>query len=354
MIGDVQVRFRCKTASTTKKIRIHSENRRHRHYENTPVQQIESILNGVSDSTNITEMYPIRFCIHCKRPSWNFVESYERGHATCTKCGTVHPMPQEHISLHLNDSGTSNKNLWNVTPGMDHNDCVTYKKGKWISTPGKRTPSHLRNYRRIRDKIEAIGDEWSAPFVENITKCAKNKLRKFYYSIHNGRNPDYTYDKMPHGGAAVAAACFYAAVLEYEQHILRQRSICSLPAIQTTAQQVRDHKSGRRTRDVTDMVIIKYTRLLKKGGLCDAKIPQIGAKTLQYNPETSALEHARMAIFQKCNPTQFHLPKHLPWGLKIGDTHQGVLYVEAVNTDGEAFKAGIRKAITYASSKKKV
>tara|TARA_B110000008_G_C16977554_1_gene566607 strand:+ start:3546 stop:4820 length:1275 start_codon:yes stop_codon:yes gene_type:complete len=306
-------------------------------------KQVEVILKSSTGSTELTEIYPTRFCVHCKRPSWNFVESYERGHATCTKCGTVNPMPQENISLHLNESGKANKNMWNHTPGMDHRGCLTYKNGKRITTPGQRTPSHLRNYYRIRQKIDCISDKWSAPFVETIAKRAKHKLRKFYYNIHDEHSTDDTHNKMPHGGAAVAAACFYASVLEYEQYVLRGPSVCTLPLVQETAQKTRDHKTGRKTRDVTDMTILKYTRLLKRNGLCDADIPQIGAKTLQYTPETSALEHARMAIFQHCTPTTFHLPKHLSWGIKIGNTHQGVLYVEAVNTDGEAFKAGIRK-----------
>lgn len=312
--------------------------------KNATSEEISKILSSCSEHSTIFELYPTRFCVHCKRPSKYFVELYERGHATCTKCGTVNPMSQENISLHLNDSGTSNKYMWNITPGMSHRDCVTTRLGKRITTPGRRTPSHLRNYRRIRDKIDSIADEWHAPFIEKITTLAKNKLRRFYYTIHDEENnTGYVKDKMPHGGAAIAAACFYAAVLEYEQIILRQRCVCTLPAIQVSAQQVRDHKNGRKTRDVTDMIIIKYTKLLKRYGLCSAKIPQIGAKTLQYSPETSALEHSRMAIFQKCNPTHFHLPKNAPWGIKIGNTNQGVLYIESVNTDGEAFKAGIRK-----------
>jgi len=119
--------------------------------------------------------------------------------------------------------------------------------------------------------------------------------------------------------------------------------MCTLPAIQESAQASRDTKRGRKVRDVTDVKILEYARMLKRFGLCSVKIPHINAETLRFHPKSAALEHARLAIFNECQPVRFYLPMTTKWGMKVGDTNQGVLYVESVSTDAAAFKAGIRK-----------
>ena len=50
-----------------------------------------------------------------------------------------------------------------------------------------------------------------------------------------------------------------------------------------------------------------------------------------------------MAILNACARTNFHLPTNKAWGMQVGDTKQGILNIESVNSTGEAFKAGIRK-----------
>lgn len=305
------------------------------------VAQIMTALKVAKPSDKIVEMYPTRFCQLCPAPSWLFVDFERQGHSTCTKCGCVNKIAQENISLHLNDDGVSNKSQWDITPGMTHRDTSLQCRGKTLS---KKTSSHKRNYWRIRGKIEGIGNDWRFLAIESIIKTAKMKLQKFYYGIHDEdvQPADDISRKMPHGGAALAAACFYAAVLEFESRV-GYKTACTLPAIQESAQSVRDLKHGRITRDVTDIKILKYAKMLQKNGLCTAPVPQIGAKTLQFHPKSSALEHARMAIFNACARTNFHLPSNKAWGMQVGDTKQGVLYIETVNSSGEAFKAGIRK-----------
>ena len=300
------------------------------------VRQVRIALREAKPTDIIVEIYPTHFCTNCDAPAWFFVTRYEEGHCTCTKCGCVNRMRQENVQRHLNDDGELDKGMSNITPGFDHNDTETRLNGKRIGTPGKKIPSHLRNYWRIRGTVEAIASRWVFNGIDSLIRRAKIKLKRFYYTIKG-------YDgKMPHGAAAIAAACFYATVLEHE-HCIGKRTICTLPAIQRSAQQSRDLKKGRNTRNVTENTILRYTKILKRYGLCDAAVPEIGAKTLRFRPQSSALEHARMAIFSECAPTKFHLPKTKQWGIRIGNTNQGVLYVNSVDTEGSAFAAGIRK-----------
>ena len=182
--------------------------------------------------------------------------------------------------------------------------------------------------------------------MESLVKSAKNKLRLFYKSIHPRNEEDeyaeQSHEKLPHGGAALAAACFYVTILEFEYRT-RQRTICTLPAIAEFAQTLRDKKVGRQTRDVTENVILRYANRIKRRGYCSVRIPKLGAKTLQFQPKSASLEHARMAIFSQCIPFRFALPKDQRWGIDIKDTKQGVLVIDSVNTMQAAFSAGLRK-----------
>lgn len=311
--------------------------------KNVTTAQVWAVLKKQSPNSIITELYPTRFCVYCKGPSWNFIQDERRGHSTCKKCGTVNKLFQDNLgTLHLNDDGKSNKNNWNITPGMDHNDTETRRNGKRIPTAGQRIKSHKRNYWRIRRKIDDIAERWHFPAIESMAKSAKAKLRRYYYSVHSNEDDKDESSKMPHGAAALAAACFYVSVIEFENRV-GHKTLCTLPAIQEAAQAVRDHKNGRTTRDVTIVKMIKYAKLLKGAGLCGAPIPHHNAETLRFTAKSSDLQHARMAIFNECAPARFHLPKSGPWGITIGDSKQGVLYIDSVKTSGKAFQAGIRK-----------
>ncbi len=306
-------------------------------------EQLMAYMNSPDTNNNglIKETYPTRFCLskRCMAASWHFVDFERQGHSTCTKCGTVNKISQENIKLYLNDDGVSNKSNWEITPGMDHNDTtLRNKKGNALVI---RPKSHLRNFWRIKKKIDEIANEWHFMAMDSIIKSAKAKLRRFYYSIHDGSVSDNNI-KLPHGGAALAAACFYVAVLEFE-HRVKHKTACTLPAIQESAQSVRDCKTNRQTRDVTEIKILKYAKRLQRHGLCGVTVPEIGAQTLQFKPQSASLQHARMAIFNKCHPTRIFLPIDKSWGIRIGDTKQGILYVESVKSSGEAFSAGIRK-----------
>jgi hypothetical protein len=308
-------------------------------------KQVLTALKHAEDKTLITEIYPTRFCVHCKRPSWNFIRYPHKGHSTCKSCGTVNKIHEDNVgSLHLNDDGRANFNKLNFTQGMTHNDTETRKSGKRIPAPGTRVKSHKRNFWRILKKIEDIAQPWNFGAIEVIIRRAKAKLTKVYHQVHTRQTVVDKDDKekMPHGGAAMAAACFYASILEFEE-VSGAKTLCTLPAIQESAQGARDHKSGRMTRDVTDLKILKYTTMLSERGLCSAKVPHIGAETLRFHPKSSALEHSRMAIFNVCTPTRFHLPARGPWGITVEDSKKGVLQIKSAKTSGKAFAAGIRK-----------
>jgi len=311
----------------------------------TSLAMIQELFRKMPDTTTIVERYPTRFCSNCGRSSWQFIEFERRGHSTCQGCGTVQKSKRSHMgSLHLGDDEKANKSQWNITPGMDHTDTSLVfprKKAANQTGDGARAPSHLRNYWRIRKKIDGIGGFWHFQGIDGIILSAKSKLKTFYYSIHREAKDDNNM-KMPHGGAALASACFYCAVLEFE-HRIKQKSQCSLPSIQEGAQMEVDRNKYRKTRDVTDLIILKYSKMLKKRGLCQVLVPQIGAETLKFTPTSAALEHARMAKFSDCRPVKFHLPIKGAWGLQVGDTKQGVLYCNAVDSGGIAFQTGLRE-----------
>ena len=106
-------------------------------------QQIIKAIKMAKPEDKIIEIYPKVFCTLCSAPSWFFVDCPDRGHSTCTKCGGVNRIAQENISLHLNDDGVSNKNLWDITPGMTARDATLNRRGKQL---GAKPTSHLRNY----------------------------------------------------------------------------------------------------------------------------------------------------------------------------------------------------------------
>jgi len=308
--------------------------------------QMRTFLKNCSGDLMITEVYPTRFCgnVRCEAPSRFFLDFERRGHSTCSKCGTVQKMKQNKMgTLHLGDDEKANKTMWNVTPGMSARDCSLMKKGKRLQIGTQRIKSHQRHYWSARKKIEFIADKFNFMAAELIIKNAQHKCKKYYYSVHNEQSIDDDNNyKMPHGKAQFAAACLYAAVLEFETS-RGFKTPATLPVIIESAQWEVDRKSNRKTRDVTAEVIIKYLGLLKKRNLFEATIPEITAKTLRFKSKDSELEHARLAIFNKCDPTIITFSSKESWGIKVGDTNQGLLYIESVRGDSTAFQAGLRK-----------
>jgi len=306
----------------------------------TTLANCQELFQSMSMDSYISMTHPTRFCGHCQRPSSYFVNRERAGHSTCTGCGVVQRLAQNNFSLRLTDDGVSNKSQWEHTPGMDARDCtLVTKKGTRI---GPSVKSHQRNWWRIRAKIDEIANDWNFSAIDSLIKIAKAKLKKFYFMIHDDNRNDGMDGKMPHGGAALAAACFYCTILEFEQRV-GFKTVCTLPAVQESAQACRDQKNGRKCRDVTDTKILTYSNMLKRHGLCSAKIPVIGAETLRFHPKSAALQHSRMAKFGECSIVKFHLPVNGSWGIKVGDTKQGVLYIDGCSTDGFAWKQGIRK-----------
>jgi len=313
--------------------------------KNITIAHVKEFLKKCPDDLLIVEFYPTRFCCNkkCGKSSWFFVDYERQGHSTCKLCGTVNKLAQSNMdSRHLGDDEKVNKSQWNCTPGMDVNDTVLVnKKGARLQVGGQRIKSHQRHYWTCRTIIDDIADTWHFAAVEHIAKRAKAKCKKFYYSVHDGALDDNN-RKMPHGKAQFAAACFYAAVLEFEESRCH-KTLCTLTAIQETANCYVNFKRYRRTRPVTVDVIIRYTKILKRCGMCQAHIPEITANTLRFRSKNSTKEHTRLAIFNKCQMTIIHLPTDKPWGMTVGDTERGVLYVENVTGNSEAFKAGLQK-----------
>jgi len=309
----------------------------------TPCEKVVELISRGSDYTEIVVMHATRFCVNqrCGRPSSYFVDRERQGHSTCTGCGTVQRLCQNKFSLRLTDDGVANKSQWNHTPGMSHRDCqITTRKGRMLC---KKPKSHQRNKWRIRRKIEDILHEKHFMAIESIIRCAKAKLDIFYRHVHPDDEDEADNQfKLPHGGAALAAACVYCSVLEFESRV-GYKTPCTLPALQESAQQCRDQKQGRKCRDVTNEKILRYSKLLRKHELCSVEIPTIGAESLLFHPKDAALQHARMALFSDCYPVKFHLRKDESWGLKVRDTKQGVLTIDSCDPNKMAWKIGIRK-----------
>lgn len=312
---------------------------------NTTVEQTIQLLNTCSDRDEIYEIYPTRFCVNekCGKASWGFLHFPHKGHSTCKFCGYEQRLVQSNMdSRHLGEDEKVNKNQWNCTPGMTANDCtIVNSKGKRIQVASQRIPSHLRNYWRMLTDIDDIADGFDAHAAESIARLAKSKCKQFYYNTHDGDCRDDDQRKMPHGRVQFAAACFYAAALERETNTCR--SCFTLASIQRAAAQCIERKPGRRTRDVTVPIIIRYTKLLKSKGLCGAIIPEITANTLHFQSANTAKEHTRLAIFNKCTQNVVHLPSKKPWGIQVVDTERGVLMVDHVSGDSASFRAGLKK-----------
>lgn len=313
-------------------------------------EQLHAALKVAHPDTEIVEMYPTRECTHCKRTcSW--VWARETTHFACRHCGTTYKNAAVYENLgtlHLNDSGKANKNMWNITPGMTEHDTITKKNGKLVPRHGRRRTAHEQNFWRNKRKVDDIGDllcqnyeTFRGAWFENILKRAKFLVQKVYRFVHNESNSD-DHRQMPHGAAALAGACIFVANLEFES-ARNCMTMCTVPRIQEAAQQVRDHKSGHIARDVTPNKIVRYARMIFECGFTTVKIPHISSKTLKFKPESSSVEHARLAVLNSCSPARFHLPAKSPWGITIDESKHGLLCIKTVKTDGNAFKAGIRK-----------
>lgn len=309
-------------------------------FKNSELKKCQVLLEKMHPHETFAIVESTRFCDNCHRPAWCFLKFERKGHATCPGCGLVQKLYTSNFSLRLGEDGHANKSQWEHTPGMTPRDCFIHKKGKRVN---QRPKSHWRNFLRINGKIEAIANDWHFMAMESLLRRSKAKLKRFYYMVHDDTALDTDSEgKLPHGGAALAAACFYCAVLEFETRV-GYKTPCTLPAIQESAQSCRDIRHNRKCRDVTDRKILRYAGILKKHGLCQVKIPEIGAETLRFHPKSAGLQHARMAIFGECSPVRVHLPTKEGWKMRIGNTGQGVLYINAVQVGGHAWEQGIRK-----------
>ena len=309
------------------------------------IEQTKTFLKTCSDDCQVVEIYPVQFCSNerCGKASWHMIERPECGHSTCPFCGFTSKLIQNLAARHFDkdlDNGQVNKNMYNCTEGMDRHDCfLVNKKGKRMQIASQRIKSHQRHYWAILRIISDILEEWHWGGIESIERSAKKKAKTFYYSVHTEDNICY---KMPHGRAQFAAACVFAAKLEFEAH-RHCKTNCTLSRIREEAQYYIRKSNSRKTRDVTIPIIIKYTKMLKARGLCNATIPEITADTLRFKSKNVTLEHTRLAILNQCKIHSVRLPSDKSWGIKVTATDKGLLVIENVSGGGHAFKMGIKK-----------
>jgi len=321
----------------------------HKITKKTSLEEANQILNNCHGAEEIHELYATRFCKNenCRRSADTFINHESRNQTTCSKCGFTQIMTSAKFSRSMNDQGVVDRSQYNHGP-------ANAKLGDTVGCPrpSYKKPSHELNYIRIDKKIRRIADMFTHGFVglESIERSAHAKLKTYYYNLH----PDETDDndlKMPHGGAAFAAACFYAATLEFEANPRRggEKTPATLALINKYAQSEvdknYDHLGNCTTRSVTPLIILRHTQLL--GDLCQAEIPALTSQSLLWTSDTSDKEHGRMALFKECGrPLNLYLPKNLPKNVKLGftieDTGHGALQFCRVDTDEIAYKQGFR------------
>jgi hypothetical protein len=320
----------------------------------TSLDEANAMLNNCQDADEIHEMYATSFCKNenCRRSADTFVNDESRNESQCTKCGFTQKMASAKFSRSMNDQGVVDRSQYNHGP-------ANAKLGDTVGCPRPAShtkPYHELNFIRIDKKIRRIADMFPIfAGLETIERSARAKLETFYHNTHPD-NPDDNDLKMPHGGAAFAAACFYAATLEFEANPRRggEKTPATLAVIRKFAQseldKKYDHLGNCTTRDVTPRIIVRHTKLL--GSLCQVEIPEYTAQSFLFTQDTSKKEHCRMALFKECGqPCKLFLPKKLPknkngqkqsFGFKIGDTGMGALSFYEVDENLTAYKQGFR------------
>jgi len=315
----------------------------------TSLDEANAMLNNCQGADEIHETYATNFCKNenCRRSADTFVNDESRNQSTCVGCGFAQIMASAKFSRSMNDQGDVDRSQYNHGP-------ANAKLGDTVGCPRPSShtkPYHELNYIRIDKKISGIADAFPYPpfaGLKTIERSAHDKLKTFYYNLHP-EDADDNDLKMPHGGAAFAAACFYAATLEFEANPCRgingTKTQATLAVIceyaQSEVDRKRDHRGICTTRKVTPLVILRRTQDL--GDLCQAKIPALTSQSLLWTSDTSAKEHGRMALFKECGaPKPLYLPKKGEFGLQIEDTGQGALVVCRVDNDKIAYRQGFR------------
>ena len=174
---------------------------------------------------------------------------------------------------------------------------------------------------------------------------AEAKMRKLYQKIHNPLEVKTSDDnsKQWHGDALTAAACLYAANLEFESTRHGLRTPLTILAIQKSASCEVIPIAGRAVRDVTVLRVHNYTIRLKEWGLCYANIPSINAKTVSMAPESASMEHSRIFLQTQCDMVHVYVPTKGPLGLTITESESGVLVVERLPSASAAYVSGVRE-----------
>lgn len=310
---------------------------------NFSIGEVRKILDRLPSDGIIIEQYTTDFCKNCRRSASNFVVDSISNHQVCTGCGVCSPINTSNYgSNHLDDDGNADNNAYCFAP-PDTELGETCQQDLV-----RRVPSHKRNYWRIDNKIKGIINMfWAFNGLQSILCSARAKLLQFYKNTHENFDGSDNQRKMPHGGAAFAAACIYAAVLEFEAVGHHGPTVATLSVIHHYALTEVDKKYDGKvciTRELTVLHILRLTNRLVAAGLCKATVPDFNAQSLLYTPETSKAEHLRMALFDNCGcPQTIILPKNVSLGFGIKDTEKGALVIASVVSGGVAFQRGLRR-----------
>lgn len=298
------------------------------------------LLREASPKTIITICRPMFVCQGpsgrgCGQPSWQWATDERRSLRCCRRCGAVKPYQSFGLERTLDENGKVDKNAMRLAPqGM---------VDLFAHDSSSRQKSHYWNKVTIKKLIRDIADIWQ-PFVgqDAIMQLAQNKLERVYQIIHPANENGDDIRKMWHSPPNVAAAILWAAVLEMEQHWGRTCCMNS-QLIRAHASQLVKRECGRNTKDVTIKTMVLYLGRLRQLGLCKVHIPEWNSKSLQFDPETAARQHARMAILRTCTPLTSYLPSDASWGLEMEQNEaHGVVMVTQVDTGAPAFNEGIR------------
>ena len=298
------------------------------------------LLRDASGPTPITICHPLYVCNGpsghgCGEPCWRWVTDARQSTRCCRRCGHVKPYKSFGMERTLDENGKINKHATrHAPPGMV--DLYSHDSSS-------RQKSHYWNKVTIKTLIRDIAGVWH-PFVgqDAIVQLAQNKLERVYNIIHPADEDGDDVRKMWHSPCNVAAAVLWAAVLEMETQWGRP-CVMNPQLIRAHASQLVKREHGRSTKDVTIKTMVLYLKRLKRLGLCATHIPQWNSKSLQFDPETSTTEHARMAIFRACTPLTSFLPADAPWGLEMEQNEaHGVIEVRLADTGSPAFAEGIR------------
>lgn len=292
---------------------------------NDTEEYVQGLIDNLQDHELIVECYSTHYChgTSCKSGATCFFDTFRRNDKTsessCMGCGTVTKLVTYLSTNSRNDEGKVDREAANHGPADAPLGSSTSGQSK------KNKPAHKTRCekidRTIKNELSQISD---VTVMNHIIKRASCILWDLYNKIH----PPISYEKddnicnMPQGEAETAAACFYAAKIEYEKRMKTVTQITMPPGVNNTK-------------------VLKICELLIKHQ-CIAQNLGPALRNGQ-NHATNALRE-RSRIFQTLGPEKkIILSKKMPAGFEIEEIKPGVLKVIEVPRKGQAHKKGLRQ-----------